>query len=162
MPALSCHSNSETASSLYEQLSLPVDRKCIRLLDIITQDPQINGGLIQATMRVAELDSDPSFAALSYVWSQRSLVYSGPTAIICNGIPIPITANCYLAILHLQRKLRTFTVWIDAVSINQDDEKEKSHQIPLMDDIYSCAQTVYVWLCEGNEATDRAMSYLGM
>jgi hypothetical protein len=34
------------------------------------------------------------------------------------------------------------------------------NQILLMGDIYSKAETMYVWLGEGNDATNRAMAYL--
>jgi hypothetical protein len=37
-------------------------------------------------------------------------------------------------------------IWIDAVCINQEDVAEKSSQVAMMDQIYSAAQNVIVWL----------------
>ncbi|KAK0624598.1 heterokaryon incompatibility protein-domain-containing protein [Bombardia bombarda] len=37
-------------------------------------------------------------------------------------------------------------VWIDAVCINQEDQNEKSYQVPMMDKIYSLAERVLIWL----------------
>lgn len=45
------------------------------------------------------------------------------------------------------------TIWVDAICINQDDEDEKDHQIPLLDVIYSCATTVYIWLGAGTSTS---------
>lgn len=42
----------------------------------------------------------------------------------------------------------------DALSINQADEAEKSHQIRLMKHIYSRAEETYAWL--GNEDASRS------
>ncbi|KAK8071168.1 heterokaryon incompatibility protein-domain-containing protein [Apiospora hydei] len=43
-------------------------------------------------------------------------------------------------------------IWVDAVCIDQEDEREKSVQVARMDDIYSTAHEVIVWL--GEDATD--------
>ena len=37
-------------------------------------------------------------------------------------------------------------IWIDALCINQDDKEEKAIQVPLMGEIFSKAQSVFVWL----------------
>ena len=36
--------------------------------------------------------------------------------------------------------------WIDALCINQDDNTEKSQQAAIVDEIYSKAESVVVWL----------------
>ena len=58
------------------------------------------------------------------------------------------------------KKLGTFTIWIDAICIDQKDDRDKERQIPLMGDIYSRATTVYIWLGEGSPDTDTAMGYI--
>jgi hypothetical protein len=37
---------------------------------------------------------------------------------------------------------------------------EKAQQIPLMESVYSNAESVFLWLGDGNRGTDRAMHYL--
>lgn len=152
----------DNISNIYQTLPIPAGGKCIRLLDILSPDEsQTNGGPLRAKMRLANLDCDPSFTALSYVWGDQSLDNVDKTFIICGGYTLPVTANCHSALIHLRRQFQTFTIWVDAVSINQDNSGEKSQQIPLLGEIYSKARGVYVWLGEGNAATDRAMEYLG-
>lgn len=70
-----------------------------------------------------------------------------------------VTSNCYPALRHLRNKLGNFAIWIGAICINQKDEAEKDDQISFMGNIYSKAPTVYVWLREGDVATDGAMAY---
>lgn len=56
--------------------------------------------------------------------------------------------------LHLRKSLGSFTIWIDAICINQKDEVEKTQQLQFMHRIYTLAHTTYVWLGTGTEETD--------
>lgn len=156
------HDLSKQAAPLYQQWTLPENRKCIRLLTIKAPDPSHpDGGPLEASMSVEDVDNGTSFAALSYVWGAWSSK-NPPHTILCEEYPIPITPNCFSALRHLRHQLDKFTVWVDAICIDQENEKEKLHQIPLMRDIYSRAKVSYMWLGKGNDKTDRAMSWLGM
>lgn len=53
--------------------------------------------------------------------------------------------------LHLPTH-RPRSLWVDAVCINQRDNKEKGHQVALVAKIYSNANCVLVWLGESNGA----------
>ncbi|KAF7676644.1 hypothetical protein GT037_004856 [Alternaria burnsii] len=50
--------------------------------------------------------------------------------------------------------------WIDALCINQSDLDEKSHQIPVMVDIYREAREVVMWLGKPAEHTGKAFNLL--
>ncbi|KAI7781623.1 HET-domain-containing protein [Diaporthe eres] len=52
--------------------------------------------------------------------------------------------------------LQKFRLWADALCINQKDNKDQEHQIPLMGQIYRCANDVFVWLGE-NEPQDEPL-----
>lgn len=52
--------------------------------------------------------------------------------------------------------LRKFRLWADALCINQNDDKDQEHQIPLMGQIYRCANHAFVWLGE-NEPQDEPL-----
>ncbi|KAF2269758.1 HET-domain-containing protein [Lojkania enalia] len=146
----------------YSSWPLPSGSKHIRLFDIQPTPPNVPDQYahpIQGELRVVDLEEQPSFTALSYVWG----TYAGvPHIITCgeHNIQLKVTANCHSALLHLRAKLGGFSIWVDAVCINQHDKGEKSNQIPLIGNIYSAAETVYIWLGEGNIRTGRAMAYL--
>ncbi|KAF2660329.1 heterokaryon incompatibility, partial [Lophiostoma macrostomum CBS 122681] len=94
------------------------------------------------------------FTALSYVWGTYSPV---PDVIVCNDVQFKVTSNLHSALQHLRRSLGKFTIWVDAICIKQENSEEKQKQIPLMSEIYSRAEYVYIWLGEGTARTDRAM-----
>jgi len=146
-------------STLYKTCQLPPASKCIRVLDIlpVAVSASNDADIIESKLRIVDLESSPKFTALSYVWGTYA---REPNFIKCNDNQFKLTSNCYSALWHLRKKLGTFTIWIDAICINQDDLQEKSQQIPLMGDIYSKAEAVYVWLGDGTPQTERAMTYM--
>jgi hypothetical protein len=100
----------------------------------------------------------PQFAALSYVWGIEQERYD----ISCNSVDLAVTKNCLAALQHLRKKLGHFSIWVDAICINQSqsNNNEKDQQIPLMGEIYSSAAVTYIWLGPGNQKSDRAMALL--
>jgi hypothetical protein len=94
-------------------------------------------------------DIDPalSYEALSYVWGTSDL----KTEILCNGQRVAIGQELGYALTRLRLQKSTRIVWTDAICINQADDEEKSHQIPLMSSIYSLAKRVIVWLGHGDQ-----------
>ena len=59
---------------------------------------------------------------------------------------LQVTPNLELGLRYLRRETRTRALWIDALCINQKDEKEKSIQIQRMQWIYANASPIVVWL----------------
>lgn len=83
-------------------------------------------------------------------------------SISCNdGCPVAITSNCRDALLSLRDLAgnEQLTIWVDSICINQQDDKEKEVQLPLMGNIYTFAETTYVWLGIGNDGMHSAMKY---
>ncbi|KAE9364144.1 HET-domain-containing protein, partial [Stipitochalara longipes BDJ] len=142
----------------HDDLRLPKGSRSIRVLYIKASSSIDDEEQIQSRLRVVDLDALPPFSALSYVWGVDAA--HDHRFIKCGAFNILVTENCYSALLHLRRKLGDFSIWIDAICINQTDKGEKEQQIPLMGSIYSSAETVYVWLGESSPQSDRAMSYL--
>jgi hypothetical protein len=143
--------------NLYASLALPLQSKCIRVIDVKAASSTADDALIIGCLRVVDLEDTPHFAALPYVWGTERERYT----ISCNGIDLAVSKNCFSALRHLRKKLGSFSVWIDAVCINQKGNSEKKQQIPLMGDIYSGAKETYLWLGEGTAQSDKAMVYLG-
>ena len=98
----------------------------------------------------------PDYEALSYVWGDRE----SPKTISIDGCVQEVTENLEAALQQLRLSDAPRRLWVDALCINQEDSKEKSHQIQKMRHIYRRASGVLVWL--GNEAdrSDEAMLLL--
>ncbi|KAI1774057.1 heterokaryon incompatibility protein-domain-containing protein [Hypoxylon cercidicola] len=141
-------------SSLYDSLPLSIDKKSIRVLDLDGNIPDSPAASLQG---VVDLTDKPVFTALSYVWGAH---HSPPHEICCDGVSIQITLNCWAALCALRRNFGPITVWVDSICVNQQDEKERETQIPLMGDIYSSAASAYIWLGEEGLQSDSAVDYL--
>jgi hypothetical protein len=132
-------------------------RRNIRLLDLDPSCAEDNKPL-QGTLRIVSLDANPAYEALSYTWGSDT---DNPSCkMLCSGIEIPITKNCYDALRNLTKSLKLQTIWIDAICINQKDNNEKSHQIPLMCDIYGKAKRVLIWLGVEAGESDKAIDWV--
>lgn len=86
------------------------------------------------------------YEVLYYAWGT---IDASRKAHIWNGSKvawISMTNNLDIALRHLRLKHAVRTLWIDALSINQDNFRERNHQIQLMGQIYSRAAKVIVWL----------------
>ena len=93
------------------------------------------------------------YTALSYVWGPP--VFDKPLK--CNGIRTAITGNLDLALRHLRQSDSPVNLWVDQISINQDDLKEKGLQVALMSKIYQRSWTTIVWLGEEADNSSEAL-----
>ncbi|KAH8711872.1 heterokaryon incompatibility protein-domain-containing protein, partial [Phaeosphaeriaceae sp. PMI808] len=114
-------------------------RRDIRLLRIKSER---DGKSIEVDLEVFKLDSNVQYTALSYVWGNQS----SPSWIACNGHSVPITRNLWEVLSCLQEQNFHGLLWIDAICINQQDNKEKGIQVNIMRDIYKRAADVIIWL----------------
>ncbi|KAI0836940.1 HET-domain-containing protein [Hypoxylon sp. FL0890] len=81
---------------------------------------------------------DEPFEALSYSWGTE---WSAQNVIV-NGITVPVK-KCLETVLRRRRDTTNLgTLWIDAICINQEDDEEKSQQVPLMAMIYAAPRAV--------------------
>lgn len=89
----------------------------------------------------------PAYNALSYTWEPKLPQH----VIYINEAPRMIGHNLYQFLSRLSRpsghiRSRTPWWWIDALSIDQDNDAEKNHQLPLMRDIYAQCDFLFAWL----------------
>ena len=105
-------------------------------------------------------DRMPPYAALSYFWGPTT----SPATISCNGMALEIQPSLLTALTTIQNHHPAVLstggyIWADGICINQEKESkaadaDKSHQLPLMADIYRRAQHVIVWLGKEHEPTE--------
>ena len=62
-----------------------------------------------------------------------------------NGEYLDVTENLHSALQHLRSENVDKTLWVDAICIDQNNERERGHQVQQMCKIYSQAEAVIVW-----------------
>lgn len=112
---------------------------------------------IVCSLRVVSLDDvpRPKYAALSYCWGKGA----ADQPICCDGSTIWVTADLLDALRSL-RKLSKTCLWIDQISINQEDLEERSSQVQLMQRIYPGAVKTYLHLGCRDEFSRMIGSYV--
>jgi hypothetical protein len=73
---------------------------------------------------------------------------------------VAFDAEWTYALRHLRERLGPFTIWIDAICIDQTNHEEKLNQVRLMGSIYSRASIVYVWMGIGKNDSNRALNFI--
>ena len=124
--------------SLYEGTPLQDSKKQIRLLRWNPFDPQSHEDAVYC-MEVVDCDENwPHYTAISYIWGDPF-----PTLpILVNGHTVLVRLQCWYALWQLRYHGYTQNIWIDSISINQQDEVEKNAQVIMMGDIYEMATSV--------------------
>lgn len=122
----------------------------IRLVKIF---PVSGISAVKCELQSAILGSEaPNYDALSYCWGDAT----DKTWVSCNGQRLALTKNLLNAIRRFRRKSEIVTLWIDQISINQEDLEERNSQVQLMGKIYKSAANVLIWL--GDEADKSSMA----
>lgn len=134
---------------------LPANGKYIRVVNILPgkgMDP--SDICLEFLPEVVNIAADKAFhcyEALSYVWGSEEnpvmINFRRQNGPMCSTLSaFEVTQNLSEALLHLRHEDMPRSVWIDAICINQKDEKEKGRQVSMMGDVYEKASEVIVWL----------------
>jgi len=159
--------SSLTRASTFRHAPINPERDTIRLI-------RLKKGPVTATISCelfeTSLGEDRGFPyeALSYTWGgsepgQSFLDHDGearcaqiekPVTIVVNHFNFYVAPNLYSALCHLRDVETDRILWVDAICIDQDNDREKGHQVGMMRRIFEQAKGVAVWLGEGNAKTD--------
>jgi hypothetical protein len=146
MDAPSNHPTEHPLNSLYSPLQ---DSDEIRVLHLRSRSSSDN---IISTLKHVKFSEDPTYEALSYVWGSPEVT----KVINLDGVELPVRENLYCALDHLRLENKTRILWIDALCINQIDEKERNHQVAQMGTIYQSAERVVAWLGDSDDSSSSA------
>jgi hypothetical protein len=131
-----------------------LDSQHIRLLKPILSSSS-NDENLHYTLESFDLGEAPSYVALSYTWGPpegsefhrvEDTTPQFKPSVFVNGRHIFVTQNLFDGLVILRQKAIDGFLWIDAICINQQDISERSSQVSVMDQIYSGADHVVVWL----------------
>jgi hypothetical protein len=105
---------------------------------------------LEGNLDSVDIEETGDYEALSYVWSstvrQRTL--------LCQGVRIGLTESLFQALLRTRLPNTDRRIWADQICIDQDDLKDRSHQVQFMNSIYKKAKRILVWL--GNDEKSEA------
>ncbi|KAG6354818.1 hypothetical protein INS49_003899 [Diaporthe citri] len=131
-------------SPIYDPLTGVDEVRLLRLSAQRATDDQVLHGFLEST----SLSIRPEYTAVSYTWADadgnrdlNEVMFLGSL-----WLPLPITSNCAAALRRLRSGHHVQTLWVDSICINQSNQDEKSHQVGLMRDIFSRANSVTIFL----------------
>ncbi|RBR09496.1 hypothetical protein FVER53590_29277 [Fusarium verticillioides] len=113
---------------------------------------------VQCRLYQSHLDDINTYEALSYAWEDQDK----PHEVIVDGKYLSITASLNDALFHLRKPDEDRVLWIDALCINQNNIKERGHQVNRMGEIYRKAEKVVIWLGYTSGSAVRFQSAVSM
>ncbi|KAJ2989710.1 hypothetical protein NUW58_g3329 [Xylaria curta] len=130
---------------------LNLDRSAFRLVRLQKGTAyEIHCELIATTLD----ENTITYEAVSYTWGSQGKPYS----INIQGERLNITFNLWCILHDLRLREKDRYLWIDAISINQNDVAERAHQVQRMRKIYGNAECVL--FCLGVASTESANIFL--
>ncbi|KAK4100880.1 heterokaryon incompatibility, partial [Parathielavia hyrcaniae] len=88
-----------------------------------------------------------AYKALSYTWGGlMHMPTAGLPKVLVDGYELELTENLYTSLGHIRCHDLDVTLWVDAICINQQDPKDKGHQVKQMGKVYAGADEVLIWL----------------
>lgn len=140
--------------------SLDTTHPSIRLVRLIAGHGPIQCELFDSFLppagSEAHLTTTVPYEALSYTWGGTEKT----DTIVANGSSLGVTRNLYLALSYLRREDADRILWVDAICIDQENAKERNHQVRQMARIYESADAVILWLGQATYATNVALDSL--
>jgi Heterokaryon incompatibility protein (HET) len=116
----------------------------IRLLELYPDSAcsPIRGRLIHTSLQDAH-----AYEALSYAWGTDDKFHYLQ---LDSGF-VAVTPSLHSALQLLRQKVSSRIIWADALYIDQDNNREKSHQVKLMSRIYQTAWRTIIFLGGGED-----------
>lgn len=137
-------------TGLYKWAPLPSSRHT-RLVQIRPSDSFEQP--VECDIITTCIDEPCKYRALSYSWGEIQQDGSHLNATIyCDGKPMRVTHHLNMALKRIRASTSTWyrklPIWIDAISIAQDDPKEKAQQVRVISEIFGKCRHLTIWLGE--------------
>ena len=134
--------------SSYIPLPTATSTRLVCLKPSPTLDIPVDVSLL--TIDLAEPDRSQAYEAVSYTWGSKD----DPAEIQLDGHPVIIRRNLYQGLLRLRHATSIRYLWVDAISISQDDLDEKAAQVQMIGKVFSLAEGVLIWLGEHADGSE--------
>jgi hypothetical protein len=117
-------------------------------------------GIIRCTLHHVSLDENPTYEALSYTWADEKGDFTANKNISIDGHVVAVTKNLEAALRQILVGDEEKILWVDAISINQDDVLERNEQVNKMKQVYQKAEGVISWLGDEYQESRKAFKLL--
>ncbi|KAH7083363.1 heterokaryon incompatibility protein-domain-containing protein [Paraphoma chrysanthemicola] len=114
---------------------------------IVLEPGQPSNRIVFSAIHV-QLSEETDYEALSYCWGSSD----DSMSCIWDGVELRIPPNLHSGLQQLRLPDRPRRLWVDALSIDQSNLHERSHQVQMMSNIYRYATSVLIWLGVEDEA----------
>ncbi|OHE96825.1 hypothetical protein CORC01_07792 [Colletotrichum orchidophilum] len=105
---------------------------------------------------IQDVETFLPYEALSYCWGDTGI----RNMITVDGKALFITDNLLGALKNLRRTEVDRILWVDAISIDQSNVKERGHQVGWMGEVYRHADEVLCWLGHVEHAVSHVLALL--
>ncbi len=98
--------------------------------------------ILRCRLEERDITNAKGYDALSYAWGGQVAT----SCLLCDGDSLAITPSLEAALKALRPSQGTRLIWADGACINQNDLYERGHQVQHMQQIYSRATSVMIFL----------------
>ncbi len=130
---------------MYNPLEGRMDFRLVRVLPERTAK-------LKCEIMHASLDTPPEYIAISYAWGDGF----DTKRLVLGGATISVAASLHGALKAVRDKEDEVLVWVDGLSIDQQNKDERAAQVMMMSHIFSKAKFVAIWL--GPHADDSQLA----
>ncbi|KAI0549913.1 heterokaryon incompatibility protein-domain-containing protein [Xylaria curta] len=142
---------------IFEYQQIDLESSAFRLVRLLKADRYKD--VVECELIYTTLDENVvPYEAVSYTWGTSLKA----CRIKVQGLDFMVTSNLWDLLRDLRQADTDRYLWIDAISINQDDDLERGHQVRRMQSIYSGAERVLCYLGETTESISILMSSLAV
>ena len=129
----------------------------IRLVDLLHGENDEN---VCVNLLVVGFDDNAKYESLSYSVGNQAKTAKLKLGHHDRQEIIEVTPRLESILRHLRYPDKNRRLWIDAISINQDDLEERAREVRRLDKIFAQAQIVCIWLGDGEDDSDLAMEFI--
>jgi hypothetical protein len=138
--------NPSTLPSFVHQ---PLPHDFVRIIEL---HPGEFGERLKCTIGMCPKSCMGQYRCFSYVWGKPMFEHF----LYCDGARLAITRNLWAGLKAVRSSKDTVRLWVDQISIDQQNLTERADQVQCMDIIFQKAIEVLVWL--GTDPCDEAES----
>jgi hypothetical protein len=143
----------------YSWTPLPSTRHT-RLVQLHTSDSFEQS--LECSIITTCVDDPCKYRALSYAWGEIKQDGSHLSAVLhCDGMPTRVTQHLNMALKRIRASTTTWyrklPIWVDAISIAQNDPEEKAQQVLMISEIFGNCRHLTIWLGELISEKDDAL-----